>query len=428
MLPLGLGSKPPKFPFLTIALIFINIYCYTQQSVDQKKIKNYQIEAKVGKKENLINYYKEKNLLSKENMTFKSLTQAQFTHVNLTQLFVNMLVLYLIGSFVEAKIGFLLYLFIYLLGGYLGCLLEASSENSSLLYYSLGSSANIFSIIGVFFILFFRYYIKYLWLSLTPPFVKIVLLPACLSLVFFIPALEIFYYLNTLILETNTSIGYLAHLGGFTAGSILAFIYKKKFGLKNPFFYSEEEKIFKQMQKEKKLIQINTLATTLRRYNPLNYVVNFFVLEKSIEKFNQDGFLNDTTKQSFKENLKPILDRHLWKKDYKKAHCLLQEIPFNINISQYLVGLSQKKILHLGNYILAQKDYINAFRTYHLFFSLYKGKKIEKKLLKTCNEIFVKRIDNPKDIENIKTLLELDKENLMSSHYTRDNNEAKREK
>ncbi len=81
LIPLGLGVKIPKFPFITLLLVIANVIWFFQmEALDDKSIGQM-----VQKKEmsSLISYYKEKDLLNKTNITPSSLVNAQFYHGNL---------------------------------------------------------------------------------------------------------------------------------------------------------------------------------------------------------------------------------------------------------------------------------------------------------------------------------------------------------
>ena len=71
LIPLGLGVKVPKFPFITIYLVILNVFFFFQQDpIDFKAI-----EQMISKKQthSLISYYKSKDLLNKENISVTSL-------------------------------------------------------------------------------------------------------------------------------------------------------------------------------------------------------------------------------------------------------------------------------------------------------------------------------------------------------------------
>ena len=414
--PLGLGLKPPKFPFITILIILVNTVCYLQQSIDNKKLEKYYIEAQKGNKKNLLKFHKENQLLTKNNISLETLSKAQFTHANFEHIFGNMLALFLFGIFLEAKIGSLLYLLIYLLGGALGMYLGVEGSSSELVYH-LGASANVYTVIGAFFLLFYRHYMKYFWSPLFPFFGRIIYLPVRYAIPFLMIGLEVVNQIYASTIGATSGVDHLAHIGGFLAGLMLAYFYKQTNPMEHPFFFKEEENLFKKMQKSNSLDKINKIAKKIQTMNPMNYVVRIFVIKKAIEEFKKYKVVTPVANQSFHDNLEPILGRLIWKQDRHGAKSLLQEVPFEFKLFRYIKGLSQRQILKLGDYLLDNNDYTNAFRIYHLFLSLYKGMRVENNLLKTCDSLFQHHVDNPRDLHNIRVLLDSDDENIMSSRY-----------
>ena len=159
LLPLGLGVKIPKLPLITLYLVILNIFFFYQSKGPNMFFVEKMVKAK--KEKPLIAYYKSEDLLNKNNIHLTSLTKAQFTHGSLTHLAGNLLALIGFGIYLETKIGPILFLLVYFLGGYLG--LGSSSffflKHDSIL---LGSSAKIFPVMGTFFVVFFRHYMKFL--------------------------------------------------------------------------------------------------------------------------------------------------------------------------------------------------------------------------------------------------------------------------
>ena len=118
LLPLGLGVRIPKFPLITLYLVILNVFFFYQSQGPNMAYVERMIKMK--KEKHLAAYYKSDDLLNRKNINLTSLTKTQFTHSDLAHLGVNLLALIGFGIYVETKIGPLLFMFIYFLGGYLG--------------------------------------------------------------------------------------------------------------------------------------------------------------------------------------------------------------------------------------------------------------------------------------------------------------------
>ncbi|WP_406025359.1 rhomboid family intramembrane serine protease [Nocardioides sp. NBC_00850] len=123
---------------------------------------------------------------------------SMFTHVSIIHLAVNMLSLYMLGSFLEPIVGRLRFLVFYLISGLAGSALVvwASAPAGS----TVGASGAIFGLLGVLVVLFVR-----AGQSLAP------LLPVLL--------------INAGITFFGNGISWQGHVGGFVGGLVVAWIY-----------------------------------------------------------------------------------------------------------------------------------------------------------------------------------------------------------
>jgi len=133
-----------------------------------------------------------------------------FLHLNMMHLFLNMWVLYIIGSAIEVWIGSPHFAALYalsLLGGSLWSLME---NKKNLLYSALGASGATSGLIMAYCFL-----VPYAWFSFPP-------LPAW--------GLAILYFVATALLSRlpNQRIGHDAHMGGMLLGGCYILIYNPK--------------------------------------------------------------------------------------------------------------------------------------------------------------------------------------------------------
>ncbi|MCX8194152.1 MAG: rhomboid family intramembrane serine protease [Candidatus Pacearchaeota archaeon] len=154
---------------------------------------------------------------------------SMFMHANFMHLFVNMMSLLFLGSFLERLIGSKRFIFIYLVAGIVASLafaFLAMAFNSDLNVPAVGASGAIFGIGGVLAVLTPKLPIYILFIPIAMPmWLGIILMLALMWVVSAVAGLPI---------------GNTAHLGGVIAGLIygfyLRFKYKKKAALLDRYF------------------------------------------------------------------------------------------------------------------------------------------------------------------------------------------------
>ena len=402
LLPLGLGVKIPKLPLITLYLVILNVFFFYQsEGPNMAYVKRM---SKMKKEKHLTSYYKNEDFLNKNNINLISLTKAQFTHNDLAHLIVNLLALIGFGIYVETKIGPLLFMVAYFLGGYLG--LSSSCylflKNDSIL---LGSSANIFSIMGAFFIIFFRHYMKFLLFYVLAW--KKILLPVKYSFPFFFVILEV---LNQVF--GNQHVTYDAHFVGMVVGTIFGLLYLIFDPVRWPFIYPIEKEKFDELAGKTRFDEIEEICEDILHYNPMNYKVRFYLLSKTIERYNKNGFIDEKIDKSFRNHLERYLGKFLTDKRYDLCQKILKRIPFSIPLEVYLKGVSQKQLINFGGYLLTRKMYSELLRIYSIYFYHFSNSKSAKKVLKTCDNI-LDNIKSKEDWENIRTLRGMDSNNIL---------------
>ncbi len=170
-----------------------------------------------SKNQNFLDYFalKPDNILHFRYLW--TLLTSFFLHLNFSHLFVNMLSLLFIGSFVEKIIGRKRFLFIYLISGLVAGLFFAFlalAFQSELQVYAIGASGAIFALGGLLMIL-------------TPklPVLVFFMIPMKMfnAMLFLLIALWVISWLSGL------PIGNTAHLGGLLAGIAYGLYLKRKY-------------------------------------------------------------------------------------------------------------------------------------------------------------------------------------------------------
>lgn len=170
-----------------------------------------------SKNQNFLDYFalKPDNILHFRYLW--TLLTSFFLHLNFSHLFVNMLSLLFIGSFVERVIGRKRFLFIYLISGLIAGLFFtflALAFQSELQVYAIGASGAIFALGGLLMIL-------------TPklPVLVFFMIPMKMfnAMLFLLIALWVISWLSGL------PIGNTAHLGGLLAGIAYGLYLKRKY-------------------------------------------------------------------------------------------------------------------------------------------------------------------------------------------------------
>ena len=403
LLPLGLGVKIPKLPLITLYLVILNVFFFYQsQSPNMKYVERM---IKMKKEKHLTSYYKSEGLLSKNNINLVSLTKAQFSHGSYAHLAGNLLALIGFGIYVETKIGPFLFLVVYFLGGYLG--LGSSSyfflKNDGIL---LGSSASVFSLMGTFFVVFFRHYMKFLLFYIF--FWKKILLPVKYSFPFFFILLEV-----TNQLVGNQHVAHDAHLVGMAFGMLCGILFLIFDPVRWPFIYPIEKEKFDELAGKTRFDEIKEICEEILLFNPMNYKVRFYLLSKTIDRYNKNCIIDEKTNESFQNHLERYLGKFLKDERYDLCQKVLKRIPFSLPLEAYLKGISQKQLIKLGDYLLEKKMYSDSLRIYGIYFHHFPKSKNAKKLLKTCDSI-LDNIKNKEDWKNIKVLREMGSKNILT--------------
>lgn len=212
MFPISDSIHTPKFPFINIGFILITIFVFFLQLTTPNPEAFIFTYALVPAQVDFSNY-----------TTFLPFITSMFLHGGILHIASNMLFLWVFGDNVEAHLGHIQYLFLYLLSGIVGGIAQYILMSSSQIPM-LGASGAVAGALGAYFVLFPHSKIK----TLVPffGFISLVNIPASIMLGYWF-VLQIISGVTTLPFSMETGgVAFFAHIGGFITGLILAKILK----------------------------------------------------------------------------------------------------------------------------------------------------------------------------------------------------------
>ncbi|MBI5492766.1 MAG: rhomboid family intramembrane serine protease [Deltaproteobacteria bacterium] len=216
MIPLKDDVPSYTFPYVTIAIIALNIFVFT-----------YQLTLGVRGTESFIYRtaaipYEITNLIDIRPRSVVppplTLFTAMFVHGGILHLAGNMLFLWIFGDNIEDALGHFKFILFYLGSGVVASMAHISMEPSSTLPM-IGASGAIAGVLGAYFLLFPR--AKVLTLVFLVFFINVVRLPAVIFL-------GLWFLFQILSSGSGGGIAWYAHIGGFVAGAAAIMILRPK--------------------------------------------------------------------------------------------------------------------------------------------------------------------------------------------------------
>lgn len=209
MFPIGDDNQFRKItPYITYLLISLNVIFFL-------------IELNVGDDFIVQWAFVPNRFLTTPTADVLTLFTSMFMHGGILHLGGNMLYLWIFGDNIEDNFGHAKFLFFYLLCGLAatGAHLVFSIDST---IPTLGASGAIAGVLGAYIALFPK---KRVHVMLGR---GIIPMPAIIVIGFWF-ILQLFSGIGSLFYTSNTGgIAYMAHIGGFVAGLVLAFVFKKK--------------------------------------------------------------------------------------------------------------------------------------------------------------------------------------------------------
>ncbi|MBN2428663.1 MAG: rhomboid family intramembrane serine protease [Deltaproteobacteria bacterium] len=234
-IPIGDSPNPPSRPYVTIALIALNVAVFILITMPLSRIRpDFNDPVLVEYVRNLGAHmdvrYLLQNVSAYDLIIFKygfrpsspslvALLTSLFLHGGFAHLAGNMLFLWIFGDNVEYRLGRLGFLLTYLAGGICATLFFALFAPGSSIPL-VGASGAISAILGSYFIWFPHNQVK-VFIFLFPILMTTVLIPAKIVLGFYLLVDNLLPFLLTA--GQGTGVAHGAHIGGFLAGLALAY-------------------------------------------------------------------------------------------------------------------------------------------------------------------------------------------------------------
>ncbi len=206
MLPIGDDNQRRSFPFITILLILLNFLVFIVELNSNASF--------------IINWsFIPARFLANPPGYFITIFSSLFMHASWSHLLGNMLYLWIFGDNIEDLLGHIRFLGFYLVCGIVATLAQfALSLNAKVLI--LGASGAIAGILGAYFLLFGGAQLK-IWVLF-----KIIRVEAWLAILVWIVWQVVLVWVTGQAAATG-GIAYMAHVGGFVSGLLLALTVRK---------------------------------------------------------------------------------------------------------------------------------------------------------------------------------------------------------
>lgn len=220
MIPLRDSTRSRSKPYVTIAIIIINLYIFFIQSLSSQA----QLQGIITNYALVPAWFTEQfQELSWAGLFYPPLVTSTFLHGSWFHVLSNMLYLWIFGDNVEDRLGHIRFIFFYLLAGIAGNLAHIFFFANSTVPL-VGASGAIAGILGAYFITFPKARITSLIFILF--FITIYDIPAFYFLLFWF----VLQVVNGIASSGSMgdAVAWWAHIGGFVMGIILMPLLKKK--------------------------------------------------------------------------------------------------------------------------------------------------------------------------------------------------------
>jgi membrane associated rhomboid family serine protease len=208
MLPIGDDDSARRsFPFVTYLLILLNAIFFA-------------VELALGDTFILQWSFVPQRFLANPVGDFLTLFTSMFMHAGWLHIAGNMLYLWIFGDNVEDNFGHAKFLVFYLVCG-LAATFSQMAFNMHSEIPNLGASGAIAGVLGAYLLLFPKSQVRVLMGRAVVP------MPALVVLGFWI-VLQFFSGVGSIMTQADGGVAYMAHIGGFVTGFILAFFFRQR--------------------------------------------------------------------------------------------------------------------------------------------------------------------------------------------------------
>jgi membrane associated rhomboid family serine protease len=206
MLPIGDDDSGRRtVPLVTYALIVLNVLFFL-------------VEMSGGDAFIMKWSFVPSRFLANPVADFPTLFTSMFMHAGWIHLGGNMLYLWIFGDNVEDRFGHLKYLIFYLICG-LAATFTQMAFNPGSSVPNLGASGAIAGVLGAYILMFPQGTVRVMQGQ------RVIQVPALIMIGLWI-VLQLFSGIGSLATADTGGVAYMAHIGGFAAGLVLAFLFK----------------------------------------------------------------------------------------------------------------------------------------------------------------------------------------------------------
>lgn len=344
-----------------------------------KSFPKYETIAEKAKAE-LTELHKKYDLLSASNPSPKAFMLAQFRHSGWLHLIGNLFALIAFGAYVELRMGPMVYLLTYMLGGVLGIGLYTLTSSSSV--HLVGASANISAVMGAFFVAFLQYRMKFVVVTLLGVrtffgqvavfFPVIYILSECLSM----------FEASSGAFGGGVANG--AHLIGLGIGMIVGAVDRKTTRIRWPFIYPDEAGNTLALQKINDIDLKIKGAERLLKFNPENVYARFLVLGDICYA---GGPMTSEAAQFLGQHMSPCATIQIRKGKAGAINEMLDALAIEAPFPRILGTLDSKNILTLADKALDDDNLLLALRLFDCFAQRFPRTRMATAVRKTMSEI-----------------------------------------
>ncbi|MDY6969504.1 MAG: rhomboid family intramembrane serine protease [Spirochaetota bacterium] len=210
MIPLKDEIPTNRFPFITIAIIVINVLIFLYQ-ISQKAYISQANVVYFGIIPYRVTHFFEFSTTPFSLNPLLTFFTAMFFHGSILHIIGNMLYLWIFGNNVEDAMGHLKFLFFYILCGIISSFAHIFAEPYSKIPM-IGASGAIAGVLGAYLILF--PYSKVLTAVIIFVFIRLIKIPAVIIL-------GIWFLIQITSIRSGGGVAWYAHIGGFVIGILL---------------------------------------------------------------------------------------------------------------------------------------------------------------------------------------------------------------
>jgi membrane associated rhomboid family serine protease len=326
-----------------------DIYRKTDKVMKLKSFKKYE-KMLMEQKIKMLPFFELNNLLTFETQSILNYFLGMFTHSDVNHLIGNMLTLIAFGIYLEAKIGVLGMTTSYFITGFISFYVYVNffADKSIPL---MGASGAISGIMGMFYVSFFRHYLKF-WL---------------LGVTFLLPVNTYFPFLYILTdflthFGAPTNVAAMAHMAGMFSGISIMLLLSAYQQIPHPFIYKEELIFFKTIKN--KIIDHEEVLNAC--YWLVRNPINFLLREKLIVRLWNNVEISRGIKKSdleiLKENTRKFIGRSLYYKDHKAILRTIELVPIKFSLAPFLDDFKISDLVNIYNFCLKKDALTSSMR------------------------------------------------------------------